>query len=61
MKAFDGFLGGGSCFKSVGRIRLALSCNRLVVPDKSNSSGRMAEASLKESATHDIVWCHQSC
>jgi len=60
MKTFNSFLGGGSRFESVRRIRLALRRSRLVIPDESDGSRGMTEASLKESATHDLVWSHKS-
>ena len=61
MKALNSLLSGGSRFESVGRIRLAIPYNRLIIPDKGDGSRRMTEASLEESTTHDLVRCHQSC
>jgi len=60
VEAFNGLLGGDSCFESAGRIRLAISRGRLVIPDESNGSRRVTEASLEESAAHDLVRYHQS-
>jgi len=61
MKAFNGFLSGGSRFKSVERVRLAISSGGVAIPDEGNGSRRVAEASLEESAAHDLVRYHQSC
>ena len=40
---------------------MTTSRGRRAIPDESNGSRRMAEASLEESATHDLVGCHQCC
>ena len=59
MKAFNSFFGGDSRFEPMQRIRFALWHNRLNIPDESDGSRRVTKASLEESATHDLVWCHQ--
>ena len=38
---------------------MAISCDRRVIPDESDGSRRMTEASLEESTAHDLMRCHQ--
>lgn len=40
---------------------MVIGYGKRIIPDEGNGSRRMTKASLKESATHDFMRCHECC